>query len=64
MTSGAAHDGQMLLAWLAGLGTGVSATIMLSDWRAEHAAARHRRSLEQARRAAWAEPLRLFTHQL
>jgi len=50
----------MWVAWIAGLGTGVSITVLVNDWRAEQ----HRRALEDARRVVWAEPLRLFTHRL
>jgi hypothetical protein len=48
------------LAWIAGFGTGASVTVLVKDWRTE----RRRRAMLEARRTVWAEPLRLFTHDL
>jgi len=57
------QPGGVLLAWIAGFGTGVSATLLVGEWWADRRAERRHRALLEARRSVWAEPLRLFTHE-
>lgn len=53
--------GAGVIGWLLGVGTGASIVVLIADYR-EAQRDRRERALQEARRKAWSEPLRLYTH--